>query len=1058
MMTMRAGLLNNYERQARRTEALLLLFVLAILLLGTILLLDIKGRAVPENGSVVIVNTATPAEIARALRMPLAVGQRIAEERRRTGGFADVEALGRLPLVPDPVRAAERLRRAALSPHTATRRQIREALGGLDTPTLERLITLRDASDGASWERLLSTSLLSPTRMRGAEPGMAVRTWGDARRHFLIWVGLLGAFLLAAHLWLRRTRPRADPFLLPIAGLLSVLGVLLLFSMKDPVRDMPSAAAQAQGIVLGGSLVLLVTLSGYFARLPLHRYGYLYAVTALLGTVLLGIFGSGKGGVKLTVAGTQPVEAIKILLVFFLAAYLAERGPLLNDPLRRLGPLPVPRRKDIAPLLVLYALPLVLFALVKDLGPVLLLFGTFLLLVYLATGRGAYVVLGLLALGIGGWVGYELHFGVFETRVEMWLSPWRNSNRGGDQLAHGLWGLASGGAMGSGLGLGRPDFIPRAGSDLIFAALGEELGLIGSLLIVACFIAIIARGLRIARRVGSDFERLLAAGLSGLLALQALIILGGTLGLLPLAGITLPFVGYGKSSLITSFFISGVLLLLSAKTPAASVSPPRVYDIAAARITLVFAVLFAAIVVRLVVLQGPSADRIAGLTQHGPDADGQEREHVNPRLLALARRIPRGRILDRAGRVLAETRSGDRTYPFGAATGHLVGYLDPAVGGPAGLEARHDAVLRGFESWPALVPYWRGKDLGKPLPRGRDVTLALDAELQKAALAALEQGAAGVADRRTGHPKNRGAVVMLDVTTGGVLVAVTLPTYNPARLTPAGLRALRADINGDYPLINRAVGGLYPPGSTFKVVTASALFATGNADLTTRCNHVAFNVLWSVGDKTYARRRIVDDESERSHGLVNLTEAISESCNIFFARAGIALGPASLREQASHFGFARLPSATQFNEELPDIAFGQGPMLATPLEMAGVSQTIAFGGRRLRPVFVKRARGEIVETPLTPDDAGRLAEMMRRVTVSGTAAGRFRGLPYAVAGKTGTAENEEGDRMSHSWFIGFAPVDNPKVAFAVIVENGGYGSAVAAPIARRVLEAANLQP
>jgi penicillin-binding protein A len=268
------------------------------------------------------------------------------------------------------------------------------------------------------------------------------------------------------------------------------------------------------------------------------------------------------------------------------------------------------------------------------------------------------------------------------------------------------------------------------------------------------------------------------------------------------------------------------------------------------------------------------------------------------------------------------------------------------------------------------------------------------------------------------------------------------------------LQALNTDVDGDFPLINRALYGYYPPGSTFKIVTASALLANANADFTTNCAHVAARLVWKADGTTYARRRIVDDEGERAHGTVGLTEAVSESCNIYFARAGIELGPTALRETADKFGFSKLPAARFFGQELPDIAYGQGPMLTTPLEMAIVAMTVAANGERLETHYLKESLRKVLSNPLPTEDAQRLAEMMRRVTISGTAAGRFSGAGYSsVAGKTGTAQNDRYDKMSHSWFIGFAPVDKPEIAFAVIVENGGYGSAAAVPIARELLEA-----
>lgn len=1072
--------LNTKKRQARLTEAFLLLFVLLVLFAGAWQVLLAKSAVVPPVGKsgVVNLNTATAKQIADALGVPESVGARLVRSRTQAGGaWGDVDAISRMPLVPKSDRTAtvQKLQAAGMPmPVQATRPQVHKALPQWDKPTLDRLIVLRDAlpvptkqtakSVAPTWEKLLASPLVSSTRVANASENMVVRTWDSIARTFWLCVACMGGFLVIAHLLLRQFRPTADPFLLPIAGLLSVFGLLLLFALKDPVRDMPSFLEQTKGVVGGGAIALLIALSSPFGRLPLHRYGYIYAVSAVLGTLLLGLAGVGPGGVRLSVAGAQPVEIIKILLVFFLAAYLADRANLLLDPLRKIGPLPLPRKSDVLPLLVLYALPLVLFALVKDLGPVLLLFGAFLLLVYLATGRGVFVLLGVLALLLGGLVGYKLRLGVFETRVDMWLSPWANAHKSGDHLVLGLWGMASGGPWGSGLGLGGTHFIPRGGSDSAFAAWGEETGLWGTLLVCLCFLVTAQRGLLIARRAATDFDRYLAGGLSGLLALQAVVIMGGNLGILPLTGITLPFISYGKSSLVASFFIVGVLLTLSARqgsaTPAANPTPEY---ITASRRAFAFFVFCLGLILplRLWWVQEFGANGIAARTVRVPDADNIARPHVNPRLLLLANHVGRGRFLDSHGRVLAETQHGKRVYPYGPVTTHIIGYADPAIGGPVGLEKEFANQLRGFDNYETLVGYWRRKDLpGFALPKGQDVTLTVDAELQKQVLRALTEGVSRVRDKRTGRAKNRGAVVVLDVETGGVLASVTLPTYDPVNLKPSGMQALSANVNGDSPLLNRAQSGYYPPGSTFKIVTASALLKNGKSGFTYNCNHTDTNVHWTAGGTNYARRRIVDDEGDRSHGQTDLTEAVEKSCNVFFARAGILLGPDLLRQNTQAFGFAHLPTPAQFNAELPDLAYGQGPMLASPMEMASVAQMVAHGGIKLRPNFLLATdpKNETTGTQiLSADEAARLSQMMRAVTLSGTAAGRFASFPYSVAGKTGTAQNNTGDKTAHSWFIGFAPAKHPKIAFAVLVENGGYGATVAVPIARKVLEAADLR-
>jgi cell division protein FtsI/penicillin-binding protein 2 len=177
------------------------------------------------------------------------------------------------------------------------------------------------------------------------------------------------------------------------------------------------------------------------------------------------------------------------------------------------------------------------------------------------------------------------------------------------------------------------------------------------------------------------------------------------------------------------------------------------------------------------------------------------------------------------------------------------------------------------------------------------------------------------------------------------------------------------------------------------------------------------------------------------------------SSNVFFAHAGLTVGADALQSMAGQFGMTHLPTAAKWESELPDLAYGQGSLLATPLELAGVVQTVAAGGVRRRPHFVLDEKPETLATPLTPEQASVIAKALAAVTERGTARGVFSSLPFSVAGKTGTAQTSNGDRASHSWFIGFAPARNPKVAFAVIIENGGYGAKSAAPAAREILRA-----
>jgi peptidoglycan glycosyltransferase len=264
-------------------------------------------------------------------------------------------------------------------------------------------------------------------------------------------------------------------------------------------------------------------------------------------------------------------------------------------------------------------------------------------------------------------------------------------------------------------------------------------------------------------------------------------------------------------------------------------------------------------------------------------------------------------------------------------------------------------------------------------------------------------------------------------------------------------------------LFDRALNGAYPPGSTFKLVTAAAALENG-IDLVYNCRHQEQGIRWRANGKTYSRRRITDLEEMRPHGLTDLAKAIRVSCNIYFAHLGMKLGADRLYEMTRKFELSRIAPPKKLAEDLPDNSYGQGVIQVSPLEMARVVAAIANGGVMMKPHFVKEVRlgDEVLETiepeemghPLDPATAAALRKMMADVTANGTGRGVFDGLDVKVAGKTGSAENDQADRMPHSWFVGFAPVDDPRIAFVVVVENGGYGRAVAGQVCREIVKAA----
>jgi cell division protein FtsW (lipid II flippase) len=257
----------------------------------------------------------------------------------------------------------------------------------------------------------------------------------------------------------------------------------------------------------------------------------------------------------------QPTEIVKLLLVFFMAAYLDDKRELLASHYR-LGPLRLPPIPYLLPLALMWGLSLLIVAAQRDFGSALLFFSIFLVMLYVASGRLFYVIAGLAAFFAGSYVIYRVapHVG---DRVTTWLNPWSDPLESGYQIIQSQYALSSGGLFGSGLGYGSPGYVPEIQTDFVFAAIGEELGLLGTLGVLALYLLLTYRGLYIALLAADGFARLVAVGLTTILAAQSLIIIGGVVRLIPLTGITLPFISYGGTSLLTNFILVGLLLYIS---------------------------------------------------------------------------------------------------------------------------------------------------------------------------------------------------------------------------------------------------------------------------------------------------------------------------------------------------------------------------------------------------------------------------------------------------------------------------------------------------------------
>jgi len=372
-------------------------------------------------------------------------------------------------------------------------------------------------------------------------------------------VAAVAAYLLVSMYW-HYTGYRGDCFLLPLTALLSTTGLIFLFRLD------PAYGARQFVWLLAGLGVLVLTTRLLIDFRFLGDYKYIYALAGLIALVLPVFFGHEQGGAKswldLGLFHFQPSEFVKILVVLFLASYLAENRAILAAGTRSLGGLALPGPQEWGPLLAMWGISLLLLVFQKDLGAALIYFSTFLTMVYVATSRISYVLFGL-ALFIAGAAASFYLFDHVRARVEIWMNPWPYIETTGYQIIQSLFAINSGGMLGSGLGLGYPGYIPAVHTDLIFSAICEEMGLAGGAGVIILFMIFVYRGIRIALKTTDEFAALAASGLTALLGLQAFIIIAGVTKLLPLTGITLPYMSYGGSSLVANFILLGLLLNIS---------------------------------------------------------------------------------------------------------------------------------------------------------------------------------------------------------------------------------------------------------------------------------------------------------------------------------------------------------------------------------------------------------------------------------------------------------------------------------------------------------------
>jgi cell division protein FtsW (lipid II flippase) len=416
---------------------------------------------------------------------------------------------------------------------------------------------------------------------------------GSLRPEMAAFSAWITALWVVAHLAIRAWAPYADPLLLPAVALLVGLGLTVIHRLDLAAEQVDSAVTREDapvqlvwatlGVALFVAFLVIVrdhrTLSRYAYTLALVGLALL-ALPAVLPASISEVNGA-KIWIRLAGFSIQPGEFAKICLVVFFAAYLVDKRDVLALASRRVAGLELPRGRDLGPVLLAWVLSILVLVFERDLGSSLLLFGIFVVMLYIATERSSWLLIGVGLFAGGALIAYQV-FGHVRARVDTWLDPFAYQDGAGYQLVQSLFGLGTGGIFGAGLGGGRPDQVPIAKSDFIASAVGEELGLFGLVAVIVVYLILVERGLRTSLIVRDAFGKLLAAGLAFAVAWQVFVVLGGVTGLLPLTGLTTPFLAYGGSSLVANFVLVALLARISdaARRPATpqATPPPRLGD------------------------------------------------------------------------------------------------------------------------------------------------------------------------------------------------------------------------------------------------------------------------------------------------------------------------------------------------------------------------------------------------------------------------------------------------------------------------------------------------
>lgn len=753
----------------------------------------------------------------------------------------------------------------------------------------------------------------------------------------------------------------------------------------------------------------------------LMHLGKIYTLVgiALLSVVL--VAGSEVFGAKnwLTIKGVtfQPSEFVKLTFILAMAALLVREAKSKYGNLFLVS--------------VVAAFHVGLLALSNDFGGALIFFTIYLLMLFVVSADVLFPLAALLSGSLAALLAYR-YSGHIKDRVLAWQNPFSCIEDEGYQMARSLFAIGNGEWFGAGLGNGMPKTVPVVKSDFIFAGITEEFGAIFAVLLLCIYINCMIWMMALALERKQPFFFAVTTGAVALFGVQLFLNVGGVIKMIPSTGVTLSFISYGGSSLFSSVFLFQGIQAMRGEEVKRKKKDEK-YTGQQIRMVVVCAL--------ILLLLCTTASYF--LTVTVKEAKASFYNEYNPRIKNMEKNLLKGQITTTDGIILARSIQGAdgtvyRLYPHGEETAFVTGQM---LMGRTGLEQK-----RWTELYQVSLPFFERvkRQAAETTIEGNTLVTTIDSRLQKTAYEAL----AGYA----------GAAIAMEVKTGKILSFVSTPSYDPNELSVQWESLLERE---DAPMFNRITGGLYPPGSTFKLVTTLAYLRQHNEE----------EFSYTCTGEARFRNTTVHCNNEKAHGEQTLKEAFANSCNTAYAYMGELISDEDFMQTAKELGFGEVWDGTlpytastfEITEGTTDASrvqasFGQGEVLMTPFHKLLLAAAIADGGVVKLPYLEERLENCLGETVvqyasggekrlLSSDMAALLKEYM--IAASEDKMQEFAGRGITVAGKTGSAESSAG---THSWYMCFAPADEPQIAVVVLMEGAGNGSRYAVPAAKKIME------